>query len=127
MAAGLSPTPASDAFCCGLVLLELATGQLPWVWAPVVGEGPQRSPESLAQVARAGGQVFYDMVVLRTVCVGLHLTDSLRTEGYSSSYLKLLRNAVAWDYEDRLSVTAMLRLAETYAEFYGVDRVYSDG
>ncbi|KAK7199429.1 Protein tyrosine kinase/Protein kinase domain containing protein [Novymonas esmeraldas] len=120
MAAGLSPTPASDVFCHGLVVLWLMTRQLPWVWAPVVGEGPQRSPESLTQVARAGGQVFYDLVAQRCVTTAESRLDAADMCGYAKEGRRLVKACLAWYPEDRVSVSAVLRRLDRLADGYEV-------
>ncbi|KAK7199229.1 Protein kinase domain/Protein tyrosine kinase [Novymonas esmeraldas] len=120
MAAGLSPTPASDVFCYGLTVVELATGQLPWVWAPVVGEGPQRSPESLTQVARAGGQVFYDLVAQRCVTTAVsHLQAAVDADHPVQGAL-IAKACLAWNPVDRPSVAGVRRRVEQLAEAYAV-------
>ena len=109
VAAGQPPTPASDVFGYGLVMLELATQKLPWAWAPVVGEGPQRCAEDLAVLAAAGGDTFSALVAQRLVVPAVDRLDMLSSSDSSSTASAyVVRRCVEWEVDERITVREAL-------------------
>ncbi|KAL7702801.1 protein kinase-like protein [Lotmaria passim] len=113
VAAGQPPTPASDVFGYGLVMLELATQKLPWAWAPVVGEGPQRCAEDLAVLAAAGGDTFSALVVQGKVVPGVSKLDSPEVvTTHPAAALVNIRACLSIAPLDRITVADLLRSTE---------------
>ncbi|KPA78814.1 hypothetical protein ABB37_05906 [Leptomonas pyrrhocoris] len=121
MAAGQSPTPASDVFGFGLVMLELVIRKLPWTWATVTGDGPQRSEEELAALAAADVQAFSDAVAQGKVIPALEMLATPEiVVGYHADGLDTIRACLRIDPLRRISLEDLIRALEKIAVANGV-------
>jgi hypothetical protein len=109
VAAGQPPTPASDVFGYGLVMLEVLTRERPWAWAPVAGEGPQRSAAELEELMVAGGDAFNELVVQRLVVPAVDRLDRVSgSRAFSEASAYVVRRCLEWDAAERVTLREAL-------------------